>query len=211
MASVEVQIFIRFEQRKVVGKLALFWELLLCLRIARGGQYSPHCSDRWPVRGACDVCLRCMWRLSKWTVIPAVPAAGVSVAWWGWRQGAPKRETLAAVGRLASPRGGPAASEEGLHLLVLPRDISDCPLAGHPECVRKAVQHDVWEDGLVVPKPEGQFGPVKDVFLQDVRRDLIRPDGLHQQANELELYRSWSPFRRSSGNNHQEGTIPSLL
>ena len=104
-----------------------------------------------------------MRQTQKWFLVALVAASSAAV-WWGWRQGAPKRQALVVVRELAAALSDGSASEQFLPLLALPQALQQRTPNEQVEFVRKALLEEISAEGLTALQRHGQYGPLAKLF-----------------------------------------------
>jgi hypothetical protein len=101
-------------------------------------------------------------RLKTAVAVLSVALLGAAIYGW-WLHDAPRRASLASLGRLdAALRSGNRV--DLLELLVLPAAIRNRTPSEQSEFLNKALHNEISAEGLAELRRSGAFGPLKNVF-----------------------------------------------
>jgi hypothetical protein len=98
----------------------------------------------------------------KSLIVLSVVALLVTGLLW-WRQGAPRRESLATLTRLETALHSGSRAEL-VNLLVIPAAVRDRSAAEQSEFLSKALNHEISPEGLAALRRRGDYGRLKDLF-----------------------------------------------
>jgi hypothetical protein len=87
----------------------------------------------------------------------------IAIGIYGWRQGAPRRESLATLARLDNALHS-GNSTELLDLIALPAAVQGRTASEQSEFLVKALNDEISPEGLAVLRKQADYGPLRKLF-----------------------------------------------
>lgn len=103
-----------------------------------------------------------MKRCFAWGSV-AVCMVGGGVLWYGWKEGEPRRASLAAVERLHESLTS-GAGEMLLQAVILPQTLRERTPQEQVEFLRKTLADELSAEGVAALRKEAAFGPLREIF-----------------------------------------------
>jgi hypothetical protein len=103
------------------------------------------------------------------SLVALILAIGATLFYFEWKQGEPKRSSVAALQNLntALQSGDGAAL---LSLIAIPKVVAGRSAPEQSEFLRKALQDEISAEGLEVLNREGQFGQLTNIFPVEAQK-----------------------------------------